>query len=318
MADLRPEAGDHTGITMLSPVNYIPTLYSKKVLRNFIESTVYADICNTDYEGEIKSQGNKVIIRTTPIISTSDYSIGGTITYEVPVSNSTELVIDKGVVTAFQVDDVEKAQADIELVNMFAKSAGEQTKIRVDTEVLGYMSLQADAANQGLTAGAITGSVDLGLITGAGNSVDITVDNAVTKIVELNQVLDEQNIPPEGRWIVLPAWYCALLKQGDLKRADVTGDATGVIRNGLIGMIDNTMIYKSNSLLTAEDGDTETSTYVLFGTKEASTFASQITKTDSLPIQNSFGQYWRSLMVYGRAVVQKQALAVMVCKKATA
>lgn len=199
---------------------------------------------------------------------------------------------------------------------MFAKDAGERVKIAVSREVLAYMSLQPAATNQGNAAGAISGAIALGAIVGAGASIEIDATNAVNKIVELNQALDENNIPSEGRWIALPAWYCALLKVGDLRRADITGDSTGVIRNGLIGMVDRTMIYMTNGLLTAADGDTDTSTYVLCGTKEASSFAAQITKTDTLKIQNAFGEYWRSLFVYGRAVVQPTALAALVCKPA--
>lgn len=314
MGAIRPEAGDHTGVTYLDPVNFIPELYSKKVLRNFYEATIYTQCFNTDYEGEIKGQGAKVHIRKTPKITVRDYAIGDSLTYEVPEADSTELNIDQGVYTAFQVDDVEKAQADIELVNMFAKDAAERVKIAVDKEVLAYLALQAAATNAGASAGAESLSINLGLIAGAGASIEIDATNAITKIVELNQVLDEANIPSEGRWIVLPAWYCALLKQGDLRRADVTGDSTGMIRNGAIGQVDRTMIYMSNQLHKATDGDTETSWYVQCGTKEAATFAAQVSKTDTLKIPDSFGEYWRTLFVYGRAAVQKTALATLICK----
>jgi hypothetical protein len=128
-------------------------------------------------------------------------------------------------------------------------------------------------------------------------------------------VLDEANQPSEGRWVVLPAWFCALLKKGDLRSADITGDSTGVIRNGLIGMVDRFKVYMSNNLHTATDGDTETSWYVMAGTKEACTFAAQIDKVDTLKIPTSFGEYWRTLFVYGRAVVQPTALASLICKR---
>lgn len=318
---LRPETALYHNAadnTYLDPVNFIPELYSKKVLRNFYESTVFSEITNTDYEGEIKSQGAKVIIRKTPVMTVNPYTIGQELVYEVPEADSTELNIDQAFYTAFQVEDVERVQADIELVNMFAKDAAERVKISVSREVLAYMSTQAAADNQGATAGVISGSVDLGLIAGAGASVTIDSTNAITKIVEINQVLDEADIPSENRWIVLPAWYCALLKLGDLRRADITGDGTGVIRNGMVGMVDRTMIYQTNGLYTATDGDTDTSTYVLAGTKEASTFAAQVTKTDTLKIQNAFGEYWRSLFVYGRGVVQPTALVNMVCKPGAA
>lgn len=48
---LRPETAlYHNAVdnTYLDPVNYIPELYSKKVLRNFYESAIFSDITNTD------------------------------------------------------------------------------------------------------------------------------------------------------------------------------------------------------------------------------------------------------------------------------
>jgi len=225
------------------------------------------------------------------------------------------LLIDQGYYSAFQVDDVNKAQADIELVSLFAEDASHRIKIGVDKEVLAYIATRAATDNQGATAGAISGNVDLGVITGAGASEDITKDNAVEYIVDLNQVLDEANQPDEGRWVILPAWFCAMLKKGDLRAADITGDSTGVIRNGKIGMVDRTTVYMSNNLYSATDGDTETSWYVQAGTKEAATFAAQVDKVDTLKIPDSFGEYWRTLFVYGRSVVQPEALCTLICKR---
>jgi hypothetical protein len=72
---------------------------------------------------------------------------------------------------------------------------------------------------------------------GAGAGVAVTSTNATDLIVDINTVLDEQNIPSADRWVVLPAWFVALLKKGDLKSADITGDSTGLIRSGVIGMV---------------------------------------------------------------------------------
>lgn len=314
MADLRPTGGSFTDKDFIAPVNWIPEIYSKKVLQKFYKQSIYQDICNTDYSGEIAGQGAKVHIRKTPTMTANDYTIGGGITYEVQVENSLVLEIDKGVYTAFQVNDVLEAQTDLNTIDMYSADAAKQVNLKIDKEVLSYMPLQAAATNQGATAGAESASVDLGAITGVGASIVITKDNAITKIVEMNQVLDEAQIPDGNRWMTLPPWYCAMLKLGDLKRVDVTGDATGVIRNGLIGEVDGTKIYKSSQLLTATDGDTKTSWYIMMGTNEASTFAAQLDKAESLTNPDDFGQYWRTLMIYGRKVVQPTALATMVAR----
>lgn len=289
---------------------YIPALYSKKVLRNLYEKTFLNDICNTDYAGEIKAYGDTVHIRRTPDLSVGDYTIGSTITYQVPDEDSTELNIDQAKYVAFRIDDVDAAQTDLSLVNMFAEDSAQKIKIAVETECLGYMATGAHASNQGAIAGAITGSVDLGAAATTVGSIAVTSTNAVDKIVEFNQVLDEINMDDDGRFVVLPAWYCARLKLGDLKRADITGDPTGVIRNGMVGMVDRTTIYQSNLLPHVTEGGNEIFS-IIAGRKSGTTFANQITKTDTIKIPDSFGEYWRSLYVYGRKVVEPEAVSLM-------
>ena len=287
-------------------INYVPIIYTKKVLRNFYESSVFSQICNTDYEGEIKAQGDKVVIRRTPEMTVSPYKVGTAIDYEVPSANSTEMMVDLGLYSAFQIDDVDKAQSDLPLMNIFAKDAGERIRIEVDREVLKFMSTGADAANSGNTAGAISGSINLGATS---TPVAITAANATEYIVQLNQVLDEANIPMEGRWCVIPAGFCTALKTSDLKAANITGDSTGVIRTGLIGMVDRMKVYQNNNLPVGVNGGLAAGeTAILAGTNEAGTFAANITKSDTLKIPNSFGEYWRTLFVYGRQVVQPVAL----------
>jgi hypothetical protein len=293
-------------------INYIPIVYTKKVLRNFYESSIFNQICNTDYEGEIKAQGDKVVIRKTPEITVASYEIGTQISYEVPYASSKELMVDLAMYTAFQVDDVDKVQSDLPLMNMFAKDAAERIRIATDIEVLEYLSTGAHASNKGATAGAISAGINLGVTT---TPLVLTAANATEFVVQMNQVLDEANQNQEGRWCVLPAWVCTALKTSDLKAANITGDGTGVIRTGLIGMIDRMHVYQNNNLATGTAGGLASCEFgVLAGTNEAATFAAQITKSDTLRIPDSFGEYWRSLFVYGRAVVQPEALINAIVK----
>ena len=187
--------------------------------------------------------------------------------------------------------------------------AGERLKIAIDKECFEYMVGKAASTNRGSTAGAISANIDLGAAGGTAGSLalSVTKDTATDYIVDFNTVLDEANIPSENRWCVLPAWFCALLKKSDLKAADITGDATGVLRTGVIGMIDRTKIIQSNNIYHVAE-DTAELFYCLAGTKEAMTFAMQLTKTESLRIPDAFGDYMRGLAVYGRGVIQPTAM----------
>jgi len=57
---------------------------------------ILADKTISMYEGEIKKQGDTVIIRSLATLTTSDYVVGQALNYERPVSTATSLVIDKG------------------------------------------------------------------------------------------------------------------------------------------------------------------------------------------------------------------------------
>lgn len=296
---------------------YTPIVWSKKMLRNFYESTAFMEIANTDYQGEIKNQGDKVMIRTTPVITINDYEIGDTLSYEVPEKANIELNIDQAKSWSFRIDDIDAVTTDLPLMEKFAADAGERLKIAIDKDCFEYVVGKAASTNRGATAGAISTNIDLGA-AGGGNGADalqVTKDTATDFIVDFNTVLDEANIPSEDRWVVLPAWFCALLKKSDLKAADITGDGTGVIRSGLLGMIDRTKVIQSNNVYHATEGTAELF-YCLAGTKEAMTFALQLTKTGSLEIPDSFGTYMRGLSVYGRGVVQSAALVEAVAVKA--
>ena len=151
-------------------------------------------------------------------------------------------------------------------------------------------------------------NIDLGGTT-TGTGVDITIgaaSNAIDKVVECGQVLDEQNIPETGRWMVIPAWVAGLIKQSDLKDASLSGDGTSILRNGRLGMIDRFTLYISN-VLTADTVYTS-SFPVLFGTKAGFSFASQVTKMETIRSERTFSNLLRGLQVYGYKVVNGVAL----------
>lgn len=289
--------------------NYIPVLFSKKVLRNFYADSCYPLIANTDYQGDITKMGDSVIIRKAPTMTIDDYTVGGSLTYRIPTSTAVELNIDTAKYWAYKLDDIDELESDLNLMNEFSANAAKQLEVAIDTDVLAVYAAGAHTDNAGASAGAISGNIALGT-SGAGNGVAITGGESGTAldfILSCNQVLDEQNIPDMNRWIILPSWYLTMLKSGVLRRADVTGDATGVVRSGVVGMIDKFLVLRSNNL--PWDDNNKNST-VIFGTKEACTFAMQITKTEELRIPDSFGTYVRGLAVYGKAVVQPTGLGV--------
>lgn len=290
---------------------FIPELWSPKLQVKFYEATVLAAISNTDYEGEISSYGDKVIIRTTPDIEVYDYERGKDLVYDTPESESTELVIDKGKHFNFTCDDVDKHQSDLNLMDDWSNDASEKMKIAIDRDVLGSVYGDVAATNQGATAGKISGSFNLGA---AGAPVSLTKDNIVDYIVDCGTVLDEQDIPEEGRYVVLPSWACNLIKKSELKDASLSGDGESMLRNGRIGMIDSMTVYKSNLLDWTTEG-TDKAFHMIAGHKAALTFASQMTKLESMRNPKRFGDLMRGLNIYGFDVIKPEAMVHLYGKK---
>jgi hypothetical protein len=282
--------------------NFIPEIWSGKLIENFYDATVLAAISNTDYEGEIKAHGDTVNIRTTPELTIRDYEKGMTLTVENPDKQKIQLLIDKGEYFAAVEDDVDKVQSDIVLMDTWSKDASERMKIKIDTRVLTDILPGISALNKGATAGRISGNINLGT---TGTPVAITKDNVLDFIVDLGTVLDEANAPEASRFLVIPAKMAGMIKKSDLQDASLSGDAQSIVRNGRLGMIDRFTVYISHNLNVASGGKFS----VVAGHKMGLTFASQMTEMETIRSESTFGNIIRGLQVYGYKVVKPEALA---------
>jgi len=292
---------------------FIPAIWSAKLIEKFYDSTVLAAISNTDYEGEIRNQGDIVKIRTKPTITINDYTADLNLAVQRPSSNIVELNIDKGKYFNTVLDDVMEVQADLDMLSMWADDASEQMKITIDTDVLANIQAGVAAANKGNAAGRLDGGLTLGT---SASPIDLVARNPGTGQVEvvdyitwMGQVLDEQNIPETGRWMIVPAWMASLIKRSELRDASLTGDSQGIARNGRLGTIDRFTLYVSNLLPTDTDSTAGVSTQVFAGHSHGLTFASQLTKVETLRAETTFGTLLRGLQVYGYKVVDGTALA---------
>jgi hypothetical protein len=290
---------------------FIPEIWSGKLLEKYYNATVLSAISNTDYEGEIKNKGDKVKIRTKPTITIKDYQVDMPLTLERPSSNLLEFTIDYAKYFNLVLDDVMELQSDINMLSAWADDASEQIKIVIDTVVLNLIDAGVSVDNKGATAGKISDDINLGT---TGTPVAITPANVVDSIVDLGTVLDEQNIPETGRWLVVPAWLAGMIKKSDLRDASITGDNVSLLRNGRIGMIDRFTLYSSNLLPTATEG-TAKATRIFAGHPHGLTYAAQINNVESMRSEQTFGTILRGLTVFGSKVLDGIALAELYAVK---
>lgn len=293
---------------------FIPEIWSGKMIEKFYDASVLAAIANTDYEGEIRNQGDHVIIRTKPTITINNYEAEQPLVYQRPSSSVVDLLIDKGKYFNTVLDDVMQIQADLDQLSMWADDASEQMKIVIDTAVLATLDAGVVAANKGNTAGRLSGDIDLGVV---GVPLQVVARNpgageveVLDLIINMGTVLDEQNIPESGRWLIIPAWMAGLIKRSELRDASLSGDGVSISRNGRLGMIDRFTLFASNLLPVAAG------TNIVAGHKHGLTFASQLTKVETLRAESTFGTIMRGLQIYGHNVIDGTALVSAFAVKA--
>lgn len=307
-------AGRGTNDDYKVAAKFIPDIWSGKLQVKFYDATCLGEITNNDWEGEIKDQGDAVIIRSIANVTIRNYTKGMVLQSEVPQSTPITLNIDKGKYFQVVVDDVDATQADVKLMNSFTDDAGEQMKITIEKDV--FTNVTAAAANKGNTAGKYSGNIRMGATgganvaniskSGAGTGDGTTAANAkpvVDHIVDMGTVLDEQSVPETGRWIVIPPVVANRIKKSDLKQVNFTGDDVSPIRNGKLGVIDRFTVYVSNNLKKVGAEIT-----LLAGTRDAISFASQMTKLETLRSTATFGDIVRGLNVYGYMVTKGEAM----------
>lgn len=312
--------------------NFIPQIYSAKLQEKFYATAITPAIANTDWEGEISGYGDKVIIRTVPTVKIKDWTTsGGTVTYQplagtsgddIYMTEALTLTIDKAKYYAFTVDYIDEFMSDLNIIDMVTQDAAMQMSIQVDKEIFQFIASRASTSpDYGYNALEVKKMAAFQYGSGNANATATVVD----KLLEAGQLLDEKNVPRDGkRFVVLNPGMARILKNSDLKSALITGDGISPLRNGLIGEIDGMKIYvstnmpnastNSNSVISGAEpgtfGDGENCP-VLIGHEVALTFASQFIKHEMLPLTDRFGYGVKGLQVYGHQIVKPEALIVL-------
>ena len=292
-----------TGIT-------IPIIYPKKLQVKFYAKTVITNVTSTEYENELKKQGDKARIRIKPVVNRKTGAIGQDMVNETPAFTYVDLDIDQYYYYSILCHGVPQAQSDIDLLAEYEEAITEDNAVKTDADVLAYFDALGDAENIGATAGVKTGAYDLGT-TGA--SIPITELNAPDKIADMIYTLKEQNVPVD--WILIPEWYTRKLVTSELKAANEMGDSMSTMRSGLVGKLFGHELYDSNNMTSTTDGtDSNICWYANAGNKSAIAFAQTIQNMRVIPTEKQFARLIQMEVVYGRKVLQDDYLTGLYCR----
>lgn len=287
---------------------FSPTLWAAAILAHYETKLVYVNLCNRDYEGEIRKRGDSVRINSigdpTILTITKNTDIAAA---EVLQASAEALVIDQHKGFNFQIDDVDKAQNDPKVMSEATKRAGYVLAKAADLYMAGQFQ-GAVASNNQLTA------VNLG--TGAGD------DDAYETLVDLNVKLDENDVPEGMRWCVVPPWVRGLLVKDVRFSSFGTQANRDTAANGFMGDVDGMKVYYSNQVngLTAGTAATVGGAYtILAGSSDAATFADQIPADGGVEAYRPhlrFADALKGHQLYGSLVTRPNSLASVVATKA--
>lgn len=270
----------------MSLQNFIPTIWAAEILNTFEKTHVLASLCNKDYEGEIRGQGDTVKITAIGEISVASYVKNSTsITPEELQTAQTVLVIDQAKYFAFKIDDVDAAQANVKVMTKAMNKAAIKLSETVDTAIAG---LYASAAHT---------------VTDASFDSALALDT----LARAAQYLNEESAPKAGRWLVLPPWAITKLLLAKMLNTEGTVNAENEFQNGRIGRCMGFDIYESNNL-TQSGTDPDYTVYAMAGVREAITYAEQIVKVEAYRPEGGFTDAVKGLHVYGYKVIQPKGL----------
>ncbi|MBE0339534.1 P22 phage major capsid protein family protein [Paenibacillus sp. 23TSA30-6] len=271
--------------------NFIPTIWSARLNESLKKNLVYGSVVNTDYEGEIQGQGSTVKINSIGAVSIGNYDkVAGIGNPQELDATQKTLVIDQAKYFNFQVDDVDAAQANVNLLDGGIVEASYGLANVVDQYLAGFYT-EVKAEN---TMGNDT------------TPVIPTKDTAYDMLIDLGVLLDENNVPESERFVVVPAWYYGLL----LKDARFTKDSN-IIRTGYVGDIDSMTVYKSNNVPNTGGAKYK----IIAGHKSAISFAGQVDSVEAFRPEKQFSDAVKGLQVFGAKCIKPEALAVLTANK---
>lgn len=280
-------------------LTFIPTVWAARLLTALEKALVYGqtNVCNRDYEGEIRDAGNTVKIASVGDVTVDDYvkdaDIGDP---EVLTDSAQTLAIDQQKYFHFFVDSVDRAQQNVNVMEEAMRRSAWGLRDIADA----YLALLMDTA---VPTGNKIGSVTTPKVP--------TKDDAYEYLVDLGVLLDEANVPLDGRFCIVPAWFHGLLLKDDRFINAGTLRADRALANGAVGEAAGFSILKSNNV----PNTTATKYKILAGHSMATSYAEQIVDLQTYKPEKRFGDAVKGLHVYGAKVVRPTALACLIANK---
>lgn len=276
--------------------NFVPEIWAGQLLSALNHSLVFAGpgVVNRNYEGQLNAAGDTVKITAVNAPTVSTYTKDSTTVTPATLTDTTQsLVITQAEYFAFEIDDIDYRQSVSggALLADAASQAGFALADNADQFLAGEMNDDTLAGNKTAATEIATPAV------------------AVQTLIDLMVTLDGTNTPKQGRYVIVPSWFHALLVGSpSFLDASQSGSADA-LRNGSVGRAFGFEILVSQNTISSDSGDDNV---IQAGHPSAVTFAQNIASVEAYRPEASFSDALKGLSVYGGKVIRPGLLANVV------
>ena len=237
--------------------NFIPEIWSARLLEHMDKVHVYANLMNRDYEGDIKAYGDTVHINLLGDITISNYTGSALGTPQELDSTKQTLEIDQAKYFNFIVKDIDNAQSNPKLVDAVMVRASYNMNDVIDKYLANLL---------------VTGTATANVLYGDDSPIVPTSETAYNLLVDMGVALSEANAPMYGRWVVVPPSFHCLLLKDDRFVGNGTGFNQAMLQGGLVGEAAGFQIHLSNNVPNTNGAKYK----ILAGTAAAGSYAEQV------------------------------------------
>jgi hypothetical protein len=270
----------------------IPKLVSTKILMTLDNDLIAKKICTMDTGSQINKMGDTVTF--TGLMRPTIHAYTGTITPETLTDSGVQLMIDQANYYSFYIDDIDAFQSVIDVKGTCVEEAAYGLVNTADKYIFG-------------------------LYAGAGTTITATVSEtiALSTTSTVIRKLEEVNVKPSQRWMVIPPWYKEKLELAGVKFDILNG--VGGVNSGIEWVKHwNTDIFVSNNLTTT-GAEGSWNTQCLAGSYNSIVYAEQIVKSRYQPmVAGSFSGQCDGLHVFGAKILKPNELVLINATQAAA
>ena len=292
----------------------IPTFWSTTLLEDLKKELVFGSLTNSQYIGQVKYRQTLKIFSVSDVRIT-DYSpeTGFGTNWEPDRAYAKEaltLTIDNAKAFQFFVEDLEDRAVLVDLMSAIMRETTYNLRDTVDQYIAELfenpLGLPAAGATPFLTEMTDTG-------TGEEEEVEIAAqlsDNYTfyDLLVDVDTLMNKNNVPRNGRWIVVPPELRALLLKDNRFVANASSPQAYVsLLNGEVGQAAGFTVKMSNNVpkLTAPLAG---ALRFYAGTNDALAFAYDVEKIETYRPENRFADAVKGLFVYGGKVIRPKCV----------